>query len=242
MNERVTLLSVSLVLLTDFATAETSNGLRGDPAAIADAIAMVETMGGAAEWCRLGSVHFVHQWDVVNREDSYLENEILDLTGARSYVTMESEGYERIRAYSPEHRYWSIQDGNFSYGDEESLANAMERAPYNLYRLARQIGCGKDAPEIRFGEMEGFPRPPALEFVGEDGRAYGWIILNARKEPIIWATTQYVYVFGPLRQFGKLRVPDWATTSNGLVRYEMVSLTGSEDPPVLSQFEPPEQN
>lgn len=241
MNNRSVLISTSLTALAAFAQAEQSNELRGDPAAIADAIAMVESMGGAAEWCRLGSVHFVHEWDVVNREDSYLENEILDLTGARSYVKMESEGYERIRAYSPEHRYWSIQDGAFSYGNDESLANAMERAPYNLYRLARQIGCGKDAPEIRFGEMEGFPRPPALEFLGEDGKAYGWVILNARKEPIIWATTQYVYVFGPLREFGSLRVPDWATTSNGLVRYEMVSLTGSEDPPELSLFQPPGQ-
>jgi hypothetical protein len=186
-------------------------------------------------------VHFVHEWDVVNRTDRYLENEILDLTGPRSYVKMESEGYERIRAYSPEHRYWSIQDGTFSYGDDEALANAMERAPYNLYRLARQIGCGKNAPEIRFGTMEGLERPLALEFVGADGKAYGWIILNARKEPIIWATTQYVYVFGPLRRFGNLSVPDWATTSNGLVRYEMVSLTGSEAAPELSLFRPPGQ-
>jgi hypothetical protein len=223
-------------------SAQQSGKLRGDPAAIADAIAMVETMGGAKTWCNLDSVHFVHEWDVVNRTDRYLENEILDLTGPRSYVTMESDGYERVRAYSPEHRYWSVQDGKFSYGDDDSLANAMERAPYNLYRLARQIGCGENAPEIRFGAMEGLPRPPALEFVDDEGVARGWIILNARKEPIIWATTQYVYVFGPLRRFGELLVPDWATTSEGLVRYEMVSLTGSEDPPDLTLFEAPEQS
>ena len=241
MKKHLTLSCLSLAVLAANAGAEPATQLRGDPAAIADAIAMVETMGGTAEWCRLGSVHFVHEWDVVNREDRYVENEILDLTGARSYVKMESDGYERIRAYSPEHRYWSMEDGTFAWGSDESLANAMERAPYNLYRLARQIGCGEGAPEIRFGQMEGFPRPPALEFVGDDGKAYGWIILNARKEPIIWATTQYVYVFGPMREFGKLRVPDWATTSNGLVRYEMVSLSGSEDSPELSLFEPPEQ-
>ena len=223
------------------ASAQQSSTLRGDPAAIADAIAMVETMGGAKTWCGLDSLHFVHEWDVVNRTDRYLENEILDLTGPRSYVKMESEGYERIRAYSPEHRYWSVQDGKFSYGDDESLANAMERAPYNLYRLARQIGCGKGAPEIRFGAMEGLPRPPALEFVDDEGIARGWIVLNARKEPIIWATTQYVYVFGPLRQFGALRLPDWATTSEGLVRYEMVSLEGSGDAPDLTLFEAPDQ-
>jgi len=66
-------------------------------------------------------------------------------------------------------------------------------------------------------------------------------LLNARKEPVIWATTQYQYVFGPLRRFGNLLVPDWATTSNGLVRYEMVSLTGSNAKPDLSLFAPPKR-
>ena len=55
---------------------------------------------------------------------------------------------------------------------------------------------------------------------------------------MIWATTQYIYVFGPLARFGNLKVPNWATTSNGLVRYEMVSLTGSDERPGLDLFAP----
>ena len=224
------------------AIAEESGGLRGDTAAIADAKAMVETMGGVAIWHDLESVHFVHEWDVVNRQDRYLENEILDLTGPRSYVTMESEIYIRIRAYSPEHRYWSLLNGDFSYGSDEALANAMERAPYSIYRLARAIARGDDSLEVRFGIIDGISGSRALEFAGPDGKAHGWIVLNARKEPIIWATTQYTYVFGPLRRFGNLLVPNWATTSNGLVRYEMVSLTGSPKRPNLALFAPPQQD
>ena len=92
---------------------------------------------------------------------------------------------------------------------------------------------------MRYGVIENVPGLPALEFVGPDGEPHGWTIINARKEPIVWATTQYVYVFGPLRRFGNLRVPNWATTSNGLVRYEMVSLTGSNERPSLDLFAPP---
>jgi hypothetical protein len=91
--------------------ADEQTGLRGDPAAIADAKAMVETMGGLDIWRDLESVHFVHEWDIANRPDRYLEHEILDLTGPRSYVTMDSEIYSRTRAYSPEHGYWSITNG-----------------------------------------------------------------------------------------------------------------------------------
>ncbi len=230
-------LALSFAIETTIADEEAV--LRGDPAAIADAVAMVETMGGTGIWRDLETVHFVHEWDIVNRSDRYLENEILDLTGPRSYVTMESEIYSRIRASSPEHRYWSVTNGEFKYGEDESLANAMERAPYSIYRLARAIARGNGDLEVSFGTVPGIPGPPALEFKGPDGMAHGWILVNARKEPVIWATTQYVYVFGPLERFGNLLVPNWATTNNGLVRYEMVSLTGSNERPDLSLFAPP---
>jgi hypothetical protein len=232
---------ICLSLSVAWAAARESGELRGDPLAIADAVAMVGTMGGMTVWCDLKSLHFVHEWDSVNRHDRYLENEILDLSGPRSYVTMESEGYSRVRAYSPEYRYWSILNGEFSYGSDEALANAMERAPYSIYRLAHAVACGDKELEVRFGAIDGIPGPQALEFAGPDGKAHGWVLLNARREPIIWATTQYVYVFGPLRRFGNLLVPDWAATSNGLVRYAMVSLTGSAEQPDLTLFAPPEQ-
>ena len=214
----------------------------GNPEAVADARAMVEAMGGLAIWKDVASVHFVHEWDIVNRPDRYLEHEILDLTGPRSYVTMDSEIYSRTRAYSPEHGYWSVTNGEFSEGSAETLASAMERAPYSIYRLARSIARDDPRFEIRYGTREGLPGLPALEFVGPDGEAHGWIIVNARKEPVIWATTQYVYVLGPLARFGNLKVPNWATTSDGLVRYEMVSLTGSPEPPDLDLFAPPEND
>ena len=231
--------ALALSISVETTTADEVSGLRGDPAAIADAVAMVEAMGGQAIWRDLEAVHFVHEWDIVNRHDRYLENEILDLTGPRSYVTMESEIYSRVRAYSPEHRYWSVTNGEFEYGDDEALADAMERAPYSIYRLAQAIARGDSDLEVSFGTVPGIPGPPAIEFAGPDGVAHGWVLVNARKEPIIWATTQYVYVFGPLKRFGNLLVPNWATTSNGLVRYEMVSLAGSNERPDLSLFAPP---
>lgn len=235
------LLGVLLLILTSSAylEAQDSTGLRGDPAAIADAEAMVDAMGGLAIWRELESVHFVHEWDIYARPDIYLENEILDLTGPRSYVTMESEVYERTRAYSPEHRYWNIVNGEFSYASDEAFENAMERAPYSIYRLARAIARGDSYYHVQFGPMRDMPGATALEFRGPDDEIHGWILLNTRKEPVVWATTQYAYAFGPLERYGNLRVPKWAVTGGGRVRYEMVSLTGSNRRPDLSLFAPP---
>jgi hypothetical protein len=236
-------LLVSL-LMSGFAYGQESQtgelaGLRGDSQAIEDAQAMVEEMGGLAIWSEIESVHFVHEWDIVNREDRYVENEILDLTGPRSFVTMESEISSLTRAYSPEHKYWKVANGEFSHGTGEMLENAMERAPFSIYRIARAIARGDDNYSVSYGELPDMPGHKALEFRGPDGVARGWILLNKRKEPVIWATTQYRYIFGPLKRFGNLRVPNWAITSQGLVRYEMVSLKGSRQRPDLELFAPP---
>ena len=234
--KRLLLAVIAIVGLFNTGFAE---GLRGDPAAIADARAMVEKMGGIAVWESLESVHFVHEWDFVNRPDRYLENEILDMTGPRSWVKMESEIFDYVRAYSPEHGRWSITDGEFARASDEALADSLERAPFSIYRLARTIARDDEALEVRYGAIEGVGGPSALEFAGADGVPRGWIMLNVRKEPVIWATLQYVYDFGPLARFGNLLVPNWATTNNGLVRYEMVSLTGSNSRPDLALFAAP---
>ena len=222
------------------AAQDAMNGVRGDSEAIAEARAMVERMGGLEIWAQLRSVHFVHEWDIYSRIDTYIENEILDLTGPRSWVTMESEIYSRLRAYSPEDRYWNVVNGEFSYASDAAFENAMERAPYSIYRIARAVAIGDPSYEIRFGDAEAI-RTRRLEFYGTDGELHGWIILNTRKEPIIWATTQYSYTFGPLRRFGNIWVPNWATTGNGAVRYEMISLTGSNKAPDPALFRPPEE-
>lgn len=219
--------------------AQARSGTRGDSAAIADARAMVETMGGQALWRELGSVHFVHEWDLYNRGERYRENEILDLTGPRSFVTMESETYCRVRAYSPEHRYWNIVDGVFAWASDTALALALERAPFSIYRIARGVAANDPYYRVRHGPMPGMPDVTALEFHGPIDTALGWILLNRRKEPVVWATTQYSYAFGPLERYGNLWVPRWAITGGGRVRYEMISLTGRRATSDPRLFAPP---
>lgn len=236
-KKAVAVVASAWIFLPCFAQ-EKGTGVRGDPVAIVEAEAMVETMGGMEIWAQLKSLHFVHEWRPFYRIDAYIENEILDLTGPRSWVEMRSEIYHRVRAYSPEHKYWSITDGAFSPGDEKTLANALERAPFSIYRIARAVALGDPFYEIRFGNGD-IPRSRRLEFFGPDGILHGWIILNARKEPLVWATTQYRYTFGPLKRFGNLRVPDWAVYENGTTQYQMISLQGSNEPPDLSLFQPP---
>ncbi|MDH3215298.1 MAG: hypothetical protein OEN01_03285 [Candidatus Krumholzibacteria bacterium] len=233
------LISFCLVLFTwqySFAQ-DGTKGMRGDPTAIAEAVAMVETMGGMELWAQLKRVHFVHRWYPNYRVDSYVENEILDLTGPRSWVERKSEIYHRLRVYSPEGKRWSVTNGEFEYASDDVFESAMKRAPFNFYRLVRAIAVGDSFYEVRFGEGD-IPQTRRLEFYGPDGVMRGWIILNARKEPLVKATTAYRYTFGPMKRFGNLRVPAWGVYGNGFTLYEMISLKGSNHPPDPSLFQP----
>jgi len=199
---------------------------------------MVESMGGKAVWAGLGSLHFVHEWYPWDRIDSYIENEILDLTGPRSWAGRKSEINHAIRAYSPEGGRWSVVNGRFSRGSQAVLTGDLSRAPFNFYRLVRAVALGDSFYEVRYGEGD-IPGTRRIEFAGPDGVVGGWVILNARKEPIVKATPEYRYTLGPLKRFGNLRVPAWGVYDNGLTRYEMISLTGDREPPDASLFLPP---
>ena len=39
-------------------------------------------------------------------------------------------------------KHWSVVNGSFAYGSEETFKNAMDRAPFNFYRLVRAIAIG----------------------------------------------------------------------------------------------------
>lgn len=231
------IITIMFLLFSQLIFSQTKSGVRGDSAAIVELEAMVDAMGGVKIWSQLKNVHFVHRWYFWDR-DSYIENEILDLTGPRSWVTMKNETYSRMRAYSPEYKYWNVINGKFSYTSEEAFNNAMERAPYSIYRIARAVAIGDSNYLVKFGEEE-FPGARKIELYGTDGAFHGYIVLNSSKEPLIWATTQYKYTFGPMRQFGNLRVPNWAVTGNGAVTYEMISLEGDNHQPDSTLFIPP---
>ena len=44
-----------------------------------------------------------------------------------------------------------------------------------------------------------------------------------------------------MKRFGNLRVPDWAVYENGITRYQMISLEGSNRAPDEELFVPPEE-
>jgi len=219
-------------------SAACAQGMRGDPEALADARAMVEKMGGATIWSQMNTIHFVHEWYPWNREDSYVEDEILDLTGPRSRADRKSEINHVVRAYSPEGGRWDMTNGAVTHASEEVLAQDLGRAAFNFYQLVKAIAVDDPRYEVRYGEGD-IPTTRRLEFYGADGELGGWVILNVKNEPIVKATPAYRYTLGPLKRFGNLRIPAWGVYDNGWTRYEVIDVTGDRNPPDISVFLPP---
>lgn len=213
-------------------------GLRGEETAIEKARLMVATMGGPAIWARLACIHFTHEWHPWNRPDTYVENEVLDLVGPRSLADRKSEINHAIRAYSPEGGRWDLRNGTLAHGSAAALASDLARAPFNFYRLVRAVAIGDPHYEVRFGKGD-IPGTRRLEFYGPEGILGGWIILNARNEPIVKATPDYRFTLGPLKRFGNLRIPAWGVYDNGTTRYEMIALSASDKAPDAALFLPP---
>jgi hypothetical protein len=236
MMKKFVLSLLSTLVWTTCSLAET--GMRGDPEALADAVAMVETMGGISVWSKMKSIHFVHEWYPWNRVDSYVENETIDLTGPRSHADRRSEINHSIRAYSPEGKRWDLNNGELVYANESALADDLKRAPFNFYQLVKAVAVNDSRYEVRYGDGD-IPTTRRLEFYGPDGELGGWVILNSRKEPIVKATPTYRYTLGPLKKYGNLNIPSWGVYDNGWTRYEMISVMGDRNPPDISLFLPP---
>ncbi len=210
--------------------------LQGDEEAIAHLREMIQTMGGLELWGRLSQLKFQHKWYPINR-GNYVEDEIIDLTGPRSWVHMKSEDFERSRAYSPEHGYWSIHNGTFSQS-EESYQNALKRAPFNIYRIAHAVAKGEFPFEIKMGQTD-IPTGVKIEFLTTEGDIGGSVVLNGKSEPLVWETPQFRYTFGPMKKFGNLSVPNWAVYDQGSFRYEMIDLIGDSNPVDSKLFQVP---
>lgn len=233
------IISMAILLASfSFSFSQDQKGLQGDPSAIADAKAMVETMGGSTIWSQIKSLHFVHQWYPCDRIDTYVENETLDLTTPSSHVDRKSEISHTVRAYSVDNKYWTIANGKFEYGSEQAWKSSVARAPFNFYHLVRAVAVNDPGFRIQYGKSD-VPNATRLDFFDSNGALGGWVILNAKKEPIVKATPEYRYTLGPLKRFGNLYVPSWGVYDTGYTRYEMISLTGDNQPPNPDLFIPP---
>jgi hypothetical protein len=207
-------------------SAQTKSTIRGEQNAVNAAIAMVESLGGIDYWSQLKNVQMEYKWQPVDQSDKYVEKMVLDLTGSRSLVEVNGKEFKRITSNSPEHGNWVDVNGRVSISPE-STEGYLTQAPFHIYRIVKGIAMGDSYYEVRLNKtllLDGI----TLDFFDIDGRIGGSITLNSKHEPVLWSTMDYTYTFGPMKEFGNLKAPEWTFYGCGVFKYETVSVVASK--------------
>lgn len=234
-----TLLLLLLLGLVPQAGSAESSGLRGDAQSIARAEELVERVGGKEIWAALASLHLTQRFYIASRREPVVHDEWIDFQTPRLMVTIQSEVTSRRRAYD-DRGGWHLRDGVLTKFTDEELANERGFWKRDMFRILHLIAAEDPGIELRMNTAN------RLEIIDQaSGELLCWFQLNVRSEPILWGATvgneSLQFLFGPLAEFGGLRLPAWGSFTDGSWRFNMLDARGSRLPPQVS-YDPPEQD
>jgi len=115
----------------------------------------------------------------------------------------------------------------------------MERAFWkrDMFRMFHLIAAQDPGIELR---LNGEHRLEVYERGGQE--LLRWFRLNLRSEPVLWGASvgdgSLEFMFGPLEQYGHIRVPRWGGFADGSWRFDMLDARGSIQAQQVS-YEPP---
>lgn len=234
MVARAALLLWSCLLLAP--PAADAEGLTGDPVAIERARQMVERVGGRHVWSKLTSLKLTQRFHLYTRPESIVHIEWIDFQVPRIHVSIDSELTHRQRAYDARGG-WYLRDGTLTRFTEAELANERNFWKRDMFRMFHLIAAEDPGLELR---MSGEHRLEVFERGSNE--LLCWFRLNLSNEPVLWGAgtgeQSLDFLFGPLGQFGNIRVPRWGGFVDGSWRFDMLDAQGSNLPPPVS-FDPP---
>jgi hypothetical protein len=233
----VFLVPLLIVPLLIVALPALGQGLKGEPEAVTRAEEMIERIGGKELWSQLRSLSLKQRFYVIEWRNSIIHQEWIDFETPRLWVSMKNEQLNHLRVYDASGGWW-LREGEFSRFSEEHLA--MERGFWkrDMFRCFHLIASEDPGIELR---MNGDDR---LEVYESSGDPLCWFRLSPSSEPVLWGAAvedyEIEFIFGPMKQFGNIRVPSWGGDTDGSWRFNMLEARGSVDPPPVSYDPPPE--
>lgn len=210
--------------------------LAGEPAAIERARQMVERVGGRHVWSQLASLQLTQRFHLYSRPESIVHVEWIDFKAPRIHVTIESELTRRQRAYD-DRGGWFLRDGTMTRFTDAELANERAFWKRDMFRMFHLIAAEDPGIELR---LNGEHRLEVYE--RGSGELLCWFRLNLANEPVLWGAgvgeESLEFLFGPLKQYGNIRVPSWGGFTDGSWRFDMLDARASALPPPVS-YDPP---
>lgn len=189
--------------------------IQGEPKAVAKVETLLESVGGKASW--------QNRYFYVE-ETAYLISGAVanlriwrDLEETTRYIYAESPGRVFREIMEKDHGFSLTNGVRRDYSETEFAIEkaGREQGPYYVYhRLAK----GDERLRVQYKEDKN-----RLD-VYDGGRLLCWFLLNGQGRILSWGNifdgeiNQHIY--GPLQDFGSVRLPKWGAAINGNWRFE----------------------
>ena len=214
-----------------------AQGMKGDTAAITLARRLIERMGGAEQWSKANWI-YARERASYAQFDSTADAEFWRRTDAPAqWVRVRSAQIDRLGAWTATSG-WDYRDGQLTVKDRAAMQSVLGWWPGEIYVM--YVRLARNDPKLRL-----VASPPRSFTVLDDdtGENLGEFHVSASGELVRWVrrhgTNAVDYIYGPLKQFGPIRVPDWGALTSGAFRFYYTDFRLSERAPADISFTPP---
>jgi hypothetical protein len=217
--------------------------MKGDPDAVTAARRIVENMGGTERWSRAKWI-YVEEQAFFAGQVAPARMEFWRRTDAPAeWGRRQSPAGNRLHAWTAESG-WRIREGAISDLDRARLQSVHGWWPGEIYVMYARFA--RNDPGLRLTALSE-PRGGVRTFTVLDdatGAHLGDFHVNAAGELVAWqhsfGTDSVHYVYGPLKNLGELRVPDWGALQDGSFRFYYTKFALRESDPPVSLVKPRE--
>ncbi|HYE88975.1 MAG TPA: hypothetical protein VEA16_21640 [Vicinamibacterales bacterium] len=205
---------------------------KGDPKAATLARRMMDLMGDRQSWVNARWIYTAERAYFTNRPDP------VDVAFWRAtqepaeWARVSTTGFTRASAWTAKGGWEHRNDDKRTYSREE-MQNRLGWWPGEIYVMYHRLAKEDEQLRLVLSSERSFT-------VLDDatGAHLGVFEVGASGELVRWirffGTSRVEYVYGPLKSFGKIKMPDWGTIVDGTFRfyYTDVQLRSEAAPPV----------
>lgn len=199
---------------------------------------MLKSLGGRKIWAE-ASYLFYH--------DRLVALELAEVVESRIWRGLERPCEHAILTGPTVDRTWAwrdtsgagIREGEYYQFTEERMAREQAFWPLHTYTMIHRLA--KDDPGLALSVKE--ENTLVIKDI-HSGQELGQIVLDHEYAPAVWRSNSGLdnveIVYGPVKEFGALRMPRWGAMTDGSFRFEFIEFRLSvDDPPVQFEVTPP---
>lgn len=189
---------------------------------------LLNQVGGRDVWAELEMIHLKETtWFM--QLDEAVEQEIwVDLTSPRVRFHLKSTSMDRVRAHTDMAGWGLLESGKYYEFTPERLKNDVEEWNIGMYRTLMRLA--RNDKEIKTS-VEHSSR---LVVSDSDGQQLCWFELGANGRPLSWDNGSSKNLFGPMKQFGEIRMPAWGVSEDGSWNFEYLVFEPVKDPSTIT--------